>query len=103
MFLKDKTSTQLTSAFSPKVSAAIETVELTKYWEPLAKAYNTAMTFSGGDKVNTDLENYVTTKAMDGLFTMLAKEEKDISIHLEARYVNIKGITRLILTDAHTI
>lgn len=89
MFLKDKTSTQLVSAFSPKVDAAIETVELTKYWEPLAKAYNTAMTFSGGDKVNTDLNKYVTDRAMDGLFTMLAKEEKEIRLDPIARVTDL--------------
>lgn len=88
-YLKEKTSSQLISAFTPKVDAAIETVELTKYWEPLAKAYNTAMTFSGGDKVNTDLNKYVTDKAMDGLFLMLAKEEKNIRLDPIARVTDL--------------
>jgi hypothetical protein len=84
-FLKDKTSTQLVSAFQPKVKTAIEKVELTKYWEPLAKAYNTATFLTGGEKVNPDLENYVTAKAMDGLFLMVSKEEEKIRLDPVAR------------------
>ena len=89
VFLRKQTSSQLTTAFTPKVSAAIEKVELTKYWEPLAKVYNTAMTLSGGEKINTDLEKYVTTMAMNGLFTMLAKEEKNIRIDPLARVTDL--------------
>ena len=84
-FLKDKTSSQLVSAFQPKVKTAIEKVELTKYWEPLAKAYNTATFLTGGEKVNPDLENYVTAKAMDGLFLMVSKEEEKIRLDPVAR------------------
>lgn len=88
-FLKDKTSSQLTAAFSPKVSEAIKTVELTKYWEPLTKAYNTSNLLTGGEDINTDLEGYVTAKAMDGLFTMLAKEEKNIRLDPVARVTDL--------------
>lgn len=88
-FLKNKTSSQLTAAFSPKVSAAIEKVELTKYWTPLTKAYNTSNLLTGGEDINTDLEGYVTAKAMDGLFTMLSKEEKNIRLDPVARVTDL--------------
>ena len=41
-YLRDKTTSKLVSAFSPKVKAAIDKVQLTKYWTPLTKAYNSA-------------------------------------------------------------
>ena len=88
-YLREKTSGQLMTAFSPKVQEAIEKVELTRYWEPLAKAYNTSTVLTGEEKVNPDLENYVTTKAMDGLFTMLAKEEKEIRLDPVARVTDL--------------
>lgn len=88
-FLKEKTSAQLVSAFQPKVKTSIENVELTKYWEPLTKAYNTATLLTGGEKVETNLENYVTEKAMNGLFTMLAKEENNIRLDPVARVTDL--------------
>lgn len=77
-FLSDKTTTALVSAFSPKVDAAIEKVQLTKYWEPIINKYNTAMTFTGGEKLNPDLSEFVTQKAIAGLFHMVEKEENKI-------------------------
>lgn len=77
-YLKGKTTDQLVTAFRPKVDAAIAKVKLTQYWDPLADKYNQAMTFTGGDKVNTDLGDYVTRRAITGLFTMVEKEENKI-------------------------
>lgn len=77
-YLKEKTSTALYDSFKPKVKAAIEKVELTKYWEPLASAYNKAVKITGGDPITTDLEDYVTKKAISGLFTLIAEEELKI-------------------------
>lgn len=77
-YLKDKTTSQLSAAFQPKVKAAIDKVQLTKYWDPLASAYNKATLLTGGDKVNPDLENYVTGKAIDGLFLLINDEENKI-------------------------
>lgn len=77
-FLKDKTTAQLVTAFSPKVAASIEKVKLTEYWDPVITKYNQAMTFTGGEKINPDLNQYVTEKAVAGLFTMVEKEENQI-------------------------
>ncbi len=51
---------------------------LTNYWTPLANAYNGAAIFTGGKAVDPDLNAYVTTKAIGGLFTLLADEERKI-------------------------
>lgn len=77
-FLKDNTTSNLVTAFSPKVEAAISKVKLTEYWEPIMNKYNTAMTLTGGEKVNPDLNAYVTELAIKGLFHMVEKEENKI-------------------------
>lgn len=84
-YLKDKTTADLITAFRPKVDAAIAEVKLTEYWEPIMNKYNTAMTFTGGEKVNPDLGEYVTLKAINGLFHMVEKEENKIRLDPLAR------------------
>lgn len=77
-FLRDKTTAELTAAFAPKVEAAIAKVKLTDYWNPIINKYNTAMTLTGGEKMNPDLSEYVTEKAILGLFHMVELEENKI-------------------------
>jgi hypothetical protein len=88
-YLKDKTTAQLTSAFRPKVEAAIAKVKLTEYWEPLINKYNSAMTLTGGQKLNPDLAQFVTEKAISGLFYMVEKEENKIRVDPVARVTDI--------------
>lgn len=88
-FLERNTKPQLVKAFSPKVQKSIEKVKLTEYWEPVADKYNKAMIFTGGKKVNTDLNEYVTEKAIEGLFTMVKKEENKIRKDPAARVTDI--------------
>lgn len=88
-FLKNNTTAQLVAAFAPKVDAAIATVKLTEYWNPLATKYNSAMTLTGGQKVTTDLSAFVTERAIIGLFTMVEKEENKIRLDPAARVTDI--------------
>jgi len=88
-YLKQKTTAELTNKFSPIVSSAIDKVELTKYWEPLVTAYNTATFLTGGEKVDPNLNEYVTNKAIDGLFVHIASEEKNIRQNPQARVTEI--------------
>ena len=74
-YLRDKTSAQLKVKFNPIVKNAISKVEVTKYWNPLINTYNKIPFI---EKQNPDLEDYVTTKAMEGLFLMIEKEEAKI-------------------------
>lgn len=74
-FLREKTSAQLKIKFNPIVKSAIQKVEVTKYWNPVINTYNKVPFM---EPMNPDLEDYVTTKAMDGLFLMIAKEEAKI-------------------------
>ena len=77
-FLKSQTSDQLVIAFAPVVKDATTKVQLTAYWNPLITKYNTAMTFSGGQKLDPDLDAYITQKAIDGLFYLVETEENKI-------------------------
>ena len=77
-FLQEQTGDQLYATFLPEVKKAIETVKLTAYWEPLTKKYNQSTKFTGDDPVDTDLNKYVTEKAIEGIFHLIAQEEKAI-------------------------
>ncbi len=88
-YLKDKTADQLRVAFKPVVKEAIAKVQVTKYWEEMAKAYNKINVLSGGKPVKPDLEGYITDKAIDGLFVLIAKEEANIRKDPAARVSDI--------------
>lgn len=77
-YLREKTTAALTARFKPVVEKATKETALTSYWQPLASAYNTATLLTGGKTVNPDLDAYVTERALQGLFTVLAEEEKRI-------------------------
>ena len=88
-FLRKNTSSELIVVFAPKVQTSIEKVKLTEYWEPVTKRYNQTMLFTGGEKVDTDLNKYVTERAIDGLFSMVAKEENKIRQDPAARVTDL--------------
>lgn len=77
-YLQRTTTAQLEQKFTPVVSASIEKVELTKYWQPLATKYNMVSAFTGGEQVEPDLTSYVNARAIDGLFVLIAQEEEKI-------------------------
>jgi hypothetical protein len=77
-FLKIQTSNQLVLAFAPVVKEATTKVQLTAYWNPIITRYNGAMSLSGGQKLNPDLDAYITQKAIDGLFYLVEVEENKI-------------------------
>ncbi len=74
-YLKDKTTAELRTKFTPVVQNAINKVELTKYWNPIINNYNKVPFV---EKQNPDLTAYVTDRAMEGLFKLIADEEKKI-------------------------
>lgn len=90
-FLKDKTTAELVAAFAPKVEAAISKVKLTEYWDPIATKYNTFanLPLTNAEPVNTDLNEYVTERAIAGLFHMVELEENKIRKDPMARVSDI--------------
>ncbi|MCC7331499.1 MAG: DUF4197 domain-containing protein [Flavobacteriales bacterium] len=85
-YLREKTSASLKIKFNPIVKNAIEQVEVTKYWNPVINTYNKIPFI---EKMNPNLEDYITTKAMDGLFLMIEKEEAKIRKDPMARVTDL--------------
>jgi hypothetical protein len=85
-YLKDKTTAELKTKFTPIVQTAINKVELTKYWNPIITGYNKVPFV---EKQNPDLTAYVTDRAMQGLFKLIADEELKIRKDPVARVTDI--------------
>ncbi len=82
MYLQRTTSTALYSKFNPVVKNSLDKVGADKVWNNIITKYNALPLVQD---VNPDLTDYVTNKAMDGVFKMVAVEEKDIRNNLAAR------------------
>jgi len=74
-YLRKTTSTDLRAKFKPVIKKSLDKVQATKYWGDVINTYNTIPLVQ---KINPDLADYVTGKAIDGLFVMIAKEELKI-------------------------
>lgn len=74
-FLQNSTNSALVAAFAPVIKGSLDKVQITKYWTPLTSKYNKLPMVK---KVNPDLTNYVTTRAIEGLFKLVAQEEAKI-------------------------
>ena len=74
-YFKTSTSAQLTEKFKPIIQASLDKAGATKYWAAATSQYNKVPLTS---KINTDLNDYVTKKALAGLFQEIAKEELKI-------------------------
>lgn len=74
-YLNKATRNELTKKFRPVIKASLDKVGATKHWASVFGTYNKIPMVK---KVNPDLEEYVTNKALDGLFIQVAKEELKI-------------------------
>ncbi|OFX40405.1 MAG: hypothetical protein A2X08_11500 [Bacteroidetes bacterium GWA2_32_17] len=74
-YLKKTSSSELNNKFKPSIKTSLDKVGATKYWSETIKLYNKLPLVK---KINPDLAQYVTGKAIDGLFLMVAKEELKI-------------------------
>lgn len=81
-FLKRTTTSKLTAKFKPVIKKSLDKVNATKYFSDVINTYNKIPLV---EKVNPDLDDYATQKAIDGLFFMIAKEEKLIRANPVAR------------------
>jgi len=74
-YLNKATRAELTKRFQPVIKVSLDKVGATKHWATVFGTYNKIPMVK---KVNPDLEEYVTNKALDGLFIQVAKEELKI-------------------------
>jgi hypothetical protein len=75
LYLKNNTSTELIEKFQPIIKTSLDDVNATRHWGDLITTYNKIPLVK---KMNPNLPEYVTQKAIDGLFVMIAKEELKI-------------------------
>lgn len=85
-YLQRTTSDDLSTKFEPIISTSLDKVDATKYWEDIITAHNKIPFVK---KINPNLEEYVTEKAIEGLFIMVAKEELNIRDNPKARTTDI--------------
>jgi hypothetical protein len=85
-YLREKTFAPLKEQFMPTVKEAVAKVKVTSYWKPLATAYNK---IPGVKKQNPDLDDYVCTKAINGLMTLIKDEETKIRKDPMARVTDL--------------
>ena len=81
-YLQNSTSTALYGKFNPVIKNSLAKVGADKIWANIITKYNSIPLVK---KVNPDLTDYTTSKAMEGIFKMIAVEEKDIRTNVSAR------------------
>ncbi|MDA8886132.1 DUF4197 domain-containing protein [Bacteroidia bacterium] len=73
-FLKNATSAQLKEKFTPVIKKSLDKVNINDPWTKVSTAFNMAM----GKSVQTDLNDYVTDRAMTALFSQVREQEDKI-------------------------
>lgn len=87
LYLKDKTWDKLLETFKPIVNQAMGSVGVTKQYQDLEnKVHNIPVI---GQSLGVDIDNYVSEKALNGLFLMLEKEEQKIREDPAARVTDL--------------
>ena len=86
LFFKDKTYGRLQEIFEPIVKESMGEVGVTRTYQDL-NAKVEKIPFA--DSLNVDLDQYVTDGALNGLFQMLAAEEKKIRSDPAARVTDL--------------
>lgn len=86
-FFRVKTTDKLIAAFLPVIKTSLDKLEATKYYSDVVNTYNNfPTTFK---KLNPDLPGFVTGKATDALFDLVAKEEINIRQNIAARTTDL--------------
>lgn len=85
-FFREKTTEQLIAAFTPVIRSSLDKVNATKYYGDMVNKYNSIPLVK---KINPDLTGYVTMKATNALFDLVAKEEKNIRNNFAARTTDL--------------
>lgn len=75
IYLQSKTENKLYDEFRPVIHNSLDEVGAIDLWKDGVTAYNKIPFIK---KMNPELDDHVTNEALDGLFHMVAKEEKEI-------------------------
>ena len=86
-FFRIKTTDKLIAAFNPVIKSSLDKVDATKYYGDVINTYNNfPTTFK---KINPDLPAFVTARATQALFDLVAKEEVNIRQNIAARTTDL--------------
>lgn len=86
IYLKSKTNEKLYKEFNPEIEKSFSRVGADQIWTNLINRYNSLPLT---EEVNPDLTDYVTQQALDGVYLMIAKEEKNIRENIAARTTDL--------------
>jgi hypothetical protein len=86
LYFKDKTSDRLKGVFKPIVHDSMDRVGATRSYQALEDKLS-RIPFAGD--MDLSLDDYVTDKALDGLFYMLGQEEMNIRQNPSARVTDL--------------
>jgi hypothetical protein len=87
LYLKDKTGEKLLNTFKPLVHQAMGSFDVTKQYQELETKVR-SIPFVGAS-INLDIDQYVSEKALNGLFIMIEKEEQKIRKDPAARVTEL--------------
>lgn len=85
-YLRRTSGQQLVSEFTPIIDSTLKKNNATRYYSDLVTTYN-KLPFV--QRVNPNLTEYATNKAVDGLFLLVADEEKKIRENPAARVTDL--------------
>lgn len=98
-YLRKTTCNQLYNLYQPKIRSSVNkdligNISTAEAWSDLTGAWNKFASsmvgkIGGYEPVNVNLEEYLTRKALDGLFVKIAEEEKQIRKDPVARVTDI--------------
>ncbi len=93
-YFRQKTAQDLFNTFKPTVKQILDkplvgNISTTQSWNTLTTKYNKVAPLINKPTVNTNVVDYVTQKAIDGLFVKLAEQEKKIRKDPMARVTDI--------------
>lgn len=81
-YLENRTNERLYQEFHPEISNSFSRVGADQIWTNLITRYNSLPLTKN---VNPDLTDYVTQEALNGVYKMIALEEKNIRENISAR------------------
>ena len=85
-YFRAKTSDKLTTAFRPVVDRTMNEFNVTRQYKDLVGRYQ-AIPFAKSEAL--DIDSYVVTKSLDGLFHVLGEEERKIRTNPTARVTDL--------------
>ncbi|MEO6670848.1 MAG: DUF4197 domain-containing protein [Ferruginibacter sp.] len=86
-FFRTKTTDKVFAAFLPVIKSSLDKVQGTRYYADMVNKYNSFPTTF--NKLNPDLAGFVTAKATEALFQLVAKEELNIRNNFAARTTDL--------------